>query len=306
MIEYLFTLFLFVLIAFISAFLIKPSQPKGKAIFIKINQKQINIGVLFGLKKNQKIEVNLVERQQLSHDTYNFIFLLPDPNQTLGIQIGQHYIIHHQIKGEEVTRKYTPTSVPTMKGKFEQVIKIYRPNIHPKFPEGGQLTPVLENLEVTKKLNLNISKKSIYKQLPAQIQISGPYGKLLYKGNGNFQIDRIQEGGLIEKKKFKKVCMVAGGTGITPMYQIIQEVCNNQKIILNFICYLRINQKMIYQQKIIQKNMLKLKNLNYIILQIRLLKIGLIFQVLLLLKCFLKLSLKFQMILCFALVDLCQ
>ena len=33
-------------------------------------------------------------------------------------------------------------------GKFEIPIKIYRPSIHPLFPNGGEFSPWLERLEV--------------------------------------------------------------------------------------------------------------------------------------------------------------
>jgi len=48
------------------------------------------------------------------------------------------------------------------------LIKVYRKNTHPKFPEGGILSQYLESLKVGDK-----------------IQISGPLGKLSYHGNGN-------------------------------------------------------------------------------------------------------------------------
>jgi|JI61114C2RNA_FD_contig_61_1149151_length_422_multi_2_in_0_out_0_1 cytochrome-b5 reductase len=34
------------------------------------------------------------------------------------------------------------------------LIKIYRPNSHPKFPNGGKLTPFLEKLELGDQLDI--------------------------------------------------------------------------------------------------------------------------------------------------------
>jgi len=62
-----------------------------------------------------------------------------------------------------IERKYTPISSVDVKGYVDLLIKVYRPNEHPKFPEGGKLTPWLESLELNKFM-----------------QISGPYGKLEY------------------------------------------------------------------------------------------------------------------------------
>jgi len=71
-----------------------------------------------------------------------------------------------------VERKYTPTSVVDLKGEFDLLIKIYRANVHPKFVDGGKLTSWMENLQIGDK-----------------ITISGPRGKLTYKGNGKIEID---------------------------------------------------------------------------------------------------------------------
>lgn len=43
-------------------------------------------------------------------------------------------------------RKY---HFPQSKGHFHIPIKIYRPNTHPQYPDGGELTPWLEQLPVT-------------------------------------------------------------------------------------------------------------------------------------------------------------
>ena len=50
--------------------------------------------------------------------------------------------------GEDIIRKYTPTSEIHRKGEVDFVIKIYRKNVHPKFPDGGIMTPYLESLKV--------------------------------------------------------------------------------------------------------------------------------------------------------------
>ena len=50
--------------------------------------------------------------------------------------------------GEMIERKYTPISAVDVKGTLSLLIKIYRPNDHPKFPEGGKLTPWMESLQL--------------------------------------------------------------------------------------------------------------------------------------------------------------
>jgi len=65
--------------------------------------------------------------------------------------------------GLSLKRKYTPISsfnqkvkkdskipdlIEFLKGTFDLLVKIYRPNSHPDFPNGGRLTPYLESLKV--------------------------------------------------------------------------------------------------------------------------------------------------------------
>lgn len=58
------------------------------------------------------------------------------------------------------------------------------------------------------------------------IDVRGPSGRITYKGNGVFEI-------AVDKKtpptvrKVKRVGMIAGGTGIAPMYQLIKEICKH-------------------------------------------------------------------------------
>ena len=76
-----------------------------------------------------------------------------------------------------IERKYTPISAVDFKGTLSLLIKIYRPNDHPKFPEGGKLTPWMESL-----------------QLNDTMYISGPYGRLEYKGKGQVTYHNIYTG----------------------------------------------------------------------------------------------------------------
>lgn len=76
-------------------------------------------------------------------------------------------------EGELVERKYTPISTIQNNGYVDFVIKIYRKNVHPRFPDGGIMTQYLESLE-----NGNY------------MLMQGPKGRLAYEGFGKIKIGK--------------------------------------------------------------------------------------------------------------------
>lgn len=151
------------------------------------------------------IKLRLGKKIKITGDTYIFRFSFPDPDYSFGLPIGQHVIF--SVPGIEKTednpdglcqRKYTPTSTIGNTGYVDFVIKIYRKNVHPRFPNGGVMTQYLESLEQG-----------------AEMLMEGPKGRLAYQGFGNFLINKQ----VLTKKR---IGMVAGGTGITPCYQVLQ------------------------------------------------------------------------------------
>ena len=91
-----------------------------------------------------------------------------------------------------------------MKRYFELVVKIYRPNEPPRFVDGGKLSRYLETLNEGDPLVL-----------------AGPYGRIEYTGRGSFKIERKQQ------PLKRRIGMIAGGTGITPMLQVIAAVLSD-------------------------------------------------------------------------------
>lgn len=153
-----------------------------------------------------KYEVPLISREEVSHDTRKFKFGLPSEKHVLGLPIGQHVHLTTKVDGQLVIRPYTPTSSDDDQGYFELVIKVYFKNVHPKFPDGGKMTQYLNDMKIGD-----------------TIQVRGPSGRLEYGGKGNFAI-RPDKKAPAAKKNYKKVSMVAGGTGIAPMLQIIRDI----------------------------------------------------------------------------------
>jgi len=86
------------------------------------------------------------------------------------------------------------------------VIKVYLKGVHPKFPEGGKMSQYLNSLKVGD-----------------VVEFRGPSGLLTYTGKGNFSIQPNKKSPP-EPQVAKKLGMIAGGTGITPMLQLIRAI----------------------------------------------------------------------------------
>ena len=160
---------------------------------------------------NVKYALELIKKEELSHDTRLFRFALPSDEHCLGLPIGQHIYLSARINGSLVVRPYTPTSSDEDMGHMDLVVKIYPANVHPKFPDGGKMTQYLESLNIGD-----------------TIDVRGPSGHLVYRGKGAFDIKEDKKGP-VKETKVKNVSMIAGGTGITPMLQLVRAVFRSVK-----------------------------------------------------------------------------
>ncbi|CAD1471157.1 unnamed protein product, partial [Heterotrigona itama] len=153
-----------------------------------------------------KYSLPLIKKDIINHDTRKFRFALPTPDHVLGLPIGQHVHLTVKIEEEVVIRSYTPVSSDDDHGYVDLVIKVYFKNVHPKFPEGGKLSQYLDNLKIGD-----------------TVDFRGPSGRLVYKGHGKFCIKILRKSPPVEYN-IKKIVMLAGGTGITPMLQLIRAI----------------------------------------------------------------------------------
>ncbi|NXJ59661.1 NB5R3 reductase, partial [Rostratula benghalensis] len=163
-----------------------------------------------------KYALRLIDKEEVSHDTRRFRFALPSIDHVLGLPIGQHIYLSARIDGALVVRPYTPVSSDDDKGFVDLVVKIYFRGVHPKFPDGGKMTQYLDSLKTGD-----------------TIDFRGPSGLLVYKGKGKADSEDIiypepEKKAEPVTKTVKYVGMIAGGTGITPMLQIIRAIIKDK------------------------------------------------------------------------------
>jgi len=155
------------------------------------------------------IDITLVERTELSHDSRKFRFALPGAEKgvQLGLPVGQHVLLGAYIGEQLMVRPYTPIG-PVLAnedvGCVEFVIKVYFKNKSKIFfPQGGLMSQYIDSLKIGDRLKMK-----------------GPAGHVIYHGRGRIAINA-------KPMQVRHISMVAGGTGITPMYQVARAICKD-------------------------------------------------------------------------------
>jgi cytochrome-b5 reductase len=147
----------------------------------------------------------LIRKEVISHDTRKFTFGLPE-GHVLGLPTGQHISLRFKDSDCKVhQRSYTPVTDNSSVGEVSVVIKVYKANVHPKFPEGGKMSQHLDTLKIGD-----------------TIEMKGPKGHMEYLKGGNFTVKPL--GKPKESRQTNQIIMMAGGTGITPMLQILHFI----------------------------------------------------------------------------------
>ncbi len=159
---------------------------------IKMNQ--INEEIFLNPKQWSKTILKI--KKKLNHDTVHLTFQLEYPNQKLGIPIGKHLRLQSiSSSGEKVIRSYTPISDIDQLGQFELIIKLYKAS---KNQLPGKMSDCIDRLKEGD-----------------SVLCKGPFGDLEYKRNKLFSNKGITQ-------KVDQLTMVAGGSGITPIYQVFR------------------------------------------------------------------------------------
>ncbi|PPJ50846.1 hypothetical protein CBER1_07269 [Cercospora berteroae] len=146
----------------------------------------------------------LTARKTVSWDTRILTFKLDHEEQTLGLPTGQHLMIRLRdpVTREAIIRSYTPISQTTQKGYMDVLVKVY---FKSEGQEGGKMSMALE-------------------QIPTGhfVEFKGPIGKFEYLGKGLAAVNNV-------KRDVKTFYMICGGSGITPIYQVLRAVMQDKE-----------------------------------------------------------------------------
>ncbi|KAG2502744.1 hypothetical protein JM16_009634 [Phytophthora kernoviae] len=150
----------------------------------------------FALGVTQWRSFTLAFKQTVSHQTVKFTFELPG-NKLLGLEIpGQHLKVRAKINGQMIERAFTPTSKFSQPVTFDLIIKVY--------PD-GVMSSYLDSLPIG-----------------VSVEMLGPQGVLGYPEAG-----KVTVGGQPKLTNARHIVMIAAGTGIAPMLQLIRAILEN-------------------------------------------------------------------------------
>lgn len=155
----------------------------------------------------------LSAKKKVSADSKIFTFDLEHSTQVLGLPTGMHLMLRLRdpVTREAIIRSYTPISETYDQGKLHILIKVYYDTPERK---GGKMTQALDAIPVGH-----------------FVEFKGPTGHFEYLGRGMCLISGTQ-------RKVQRFIMICGGSGITPIFQVLRAVMTDsedptQCIVLN-------------------------------------------------------------------------
>ncbi|VDP90521.1 unnamed protein product, partial [Echinostoma caproni] len=89
--------------------------------------------------------------------------------------------------------------------------QVYKAGVNPNFPNGGKMSQFVMNIPIEQ-----------------FIDVRGPGGNLHYKGRGVFDI-KPDAASPPNEYKATYVSMICGGSGITPMFQLLTHILHDKK-----------------------------------------------------------------------------
>lgn len=188
--------------------------------------------VKIALVANKYRKFQLIGKSDISHNTRLFRFALQSKTTVLGLPCGMNISVrffddkktNEDGTPEEVRRPYTPVSSNDEIGYFDMVIKIY---------DQGRMTQYLDSIQLGEYIEargplgmLHISDCTLLAHMFNGLFVCLFEGRVQYVGRGEF---RLKTRGNWESIHVTHIGMIAGGTGITPMMQVIRQICKDKE-----------------------------------------------------------------------------
>ncbi|KAI5465785.1 hypothetical protein BGZ63DRAFT_113617 [Mariannaea sp. PMI_226] len=143
------------------------------------------------LKPDVFQEFELQEKTVISHNVAIYRFKLPNPSDILGLPIGQHISIG--------------ANLPQPDGSKKEIVRSYT-------PVSGDHQPGYFDVLIKSYPQGNISKHMASLMVGQTIRVRGPKGAFTYTPN-----------------MVRHFGMIAGGTGITPMLQVMRAIVRGRE-----------------------------------------------------------------------------
>ncbi|KAL9072378.1 MAG: hypothetical protein Q9157_005122 [Trypethelium eluteriae] len=148
------------------------------------------------LKPNEFQNFELRERTDVSNNTAIYRFSLPRATDILGLPIGQHISVAANL----------PVTTSSGATETKEIVRSYT-------PISSDETPGYFDLMIKSYPTGNISKHMASLSIGQTLKVKGPKGAMVYTPN-----------------MVRHFGMIAGGTGITPMLQIVKAIVRGRKI----------------------------------------------------------------------------
>ncbi|KAG2182034.1 hypothetical protein INT43_006960, partial [Umbelopsis isabellina] len=185
---------------------LQPESPKIKEVIVEQLEPQASVVKVekttttpfkFLNPKVWKIIV-LHQKENISPDTWRYVFHLPDSKLYPGLPVGKHVYLRGKSDGKFIVRPYTPSSCSP--GVIEFIVKVYKPN--QQYTQGGLFSQYMDSL-----------------QIGDIMETKGPIGNFQYLGTGLYEHTRLKYPRLTAD-----VACICAGTGITPIWQVMKAI----------------------------------------------------------------------------------
>jgi nitrate reductase (NAD(P)H) len=166
------------------------------------------------------IPVTFLKREELSRDVRKYTFKHHQPDG-VKVNTGQHFLCGFKLSDGISARPYAmtrPIGQDKEDGTFDMVVKSY-------FPDDKQPGGIVSNI-----LDMMNAERG------DSLLIMGSFGPIRYAGKGKFIVDQ-EEDGQEQTVIAKRINLISGGTGMTPIWATIKQIleCDEAKIPIRFL-----------------------------------------------------------------------